>query len=175
MADTFTWTIRFVHVLSGVMWIGGNFLWSMLIAPAILQRGPPMIRRPFLEATLSKLTRYLTISGSLTIISGFWVMGLLVGFANISDVYAGKGMPAAYGTALGIGTFAALALLTIGLAVIRPTAHKMLDLLQTMKPDAPPPAELPALGKRMAIASMTNILLGTIALGAMAWAVNTIR
>lgn len=175
MSDTLTWVMRFIHVMSGVMWVGGSFLWSMVVAPSIMRNGPPQIRRPFLEATLAKITRYLILSGALTIVSGFWVMGLLVGFANITDVFAGKGMPAGYGSALGIGVVTAIALLTIGAGVIRPTAHKLLHIMQNMQPNAPPPAELAALGKKMAMASMAGLIMGTIALGAMAWAVNTVR
>lgn len=177
MADAFTWFIRFVHIFSGVMWVGGIFLWSMVIAPNVLQRGPPMIRRPFLEAVLGKISRYFTIAGVLTILSGFWVMGLLVGFSNISETFEGG----AYGIALGVGVAAALAMMTIGLAVTQPTARKLLALMQSMPAPAPgappaaPPAELPALGKRLGIASMTTLLLGFVALGAMAWAVQVVR
>lgn len=177
MADTFDWVIRFLHIVSGVMWVGGAFLWSMVIAPSVLQRGPPMIRRPFLEAVLAKVTRYFIISGSITIVTGFWVMGLLNGWDRLSETF----QEPSYGTALGIGVVAALVMMVVGLFVIAPTGKKLLATMQKMPaptpgaPPAAPPAELAALGKKIGIASMVNMLLGFIALGAMAWAVNAVR
>ena len=177
MADAFTWVIRFVHIFSGVMWVGGIFLWGMVIAPAILRRGPPMIRRPFLEAVLGRIMRYFTIAGSLTIVSGFWVMGLIVGFDRIGDTFE----TGSYGIGLGVGVVAALAMMAIGLGVTAPAGRRLLAAMQAMPAPVPgaapaqPPAQIVALGKRIAIASMSTLLLGVVALGAMAWAVNAVR
>lgn len=177
MADALVWFIRFVHIFSGVMWIGGAFLWGMLIAPTVLQRGPPMIRRPFLEAVLAKFTRYMIIAGALTILSGFLVLGGIWGFDQIGATFQRGG----YGLALGIGAVAAIVMYVEGWFVIKPTGEKLLKLMQSMPAPTPgspppqPPAELAALGKKLGIASMTTLLLGTIALGAMAWAVNVYR
>lgn len=181
MADVFMWFIRFLHIFSGVMWIGGAFLWGMIIAPNVLKRGPPPIRRPFLEAVLARFTRYMMIGSVLTILTGFWVMGLIVGFANISETF----QTGEYGIALGIGTLAALVMAVEGFAIIAPTGKRMLQTMQTIPvpaPGAPPTppsaevqAQLAALGKKLGIASMTTLFLGTLALGAMAWAVNVQR
>ena len=175
MADTLAWVIRFVHILSGVLWVGGSMLWGMVIAPNVLQRGPPPLRRPFLEAALKPFTRVMILSGALTIVSGFWVMGVLVGFSNISDVF----QQAPYGVALGVGALLAILMYAEGLLVIKPTGEKLLATMQTVPPGQPPSEatqkELAALGKKIGTASMLNLLMGTIALGAMAWAVNVVR
>lgn len=177
MADVFNWFIRFLHIFSGVMWVGGAFLWGMVIAPNVLQRGAPMIRRPFLEAVLAKMTRYFIISGSIAIVTGFWTMGLLNGWDRIIETF----QTPHYGVALGIGVVAALVMMAEGLFIIAPTGKKMLALLQRMPAPtpgaapAPPPPEMAALGKKLGIASIFNLLLGTIALGAMAYAVNYVR
>lgn len=177
MADAFAWFIRFLHIFSGVMWVGGAFLWGMIIAPNVLQRGAPMIRRPFLEAVLSKYTRYMIIAASLTIITGFWTLGILQGYDRIGDAF----QEGAYGMALGIGTVAALIMFVVGMFVLKPSGEKLLKLMQSMPAPAPgaapaaPPAEISALAKRLGIASMATLLLGTLALGAMAWAVQEVR
>lgn len=173
MADAVSFVFRFVHIFSGVMWVGGAFLWGMLIAPNILQRGPPAIRRPFLEAVLGKLTRYFQVSAILTILSGFVVLGLLTGWAEIPEAF----QTGSYGLAMGIGVVAAVVMAIEGFAVIAPTGDKLLKLMQSMNgpPTAEQQAQLGALGKKIGIASMTTLLLGTIALGAMAWAVNVVR
>lgn len=175
MADMFTGLIRFVHILSAVTWIGGSFLWGMVIAPRVLQKGPPPIRRPFLEATLRPFTRVMIVSGALTILSGFWVMGLIVGFPNMSTTF----QQAPYGIALGVGAVVAIAMYVEGWFVIKPTGEKLLAAMQTVPPGQPPSdatqKELAALGKKIGIASMLNLVLGTVALGAMVWAVNAVR
>lgn len=168
------------------MWVGGAFLWGMIIAPNVLQRGPPPIRRPFLEAVLARFTRYMVIASSLTILTGFWTMGLLVGWSNVVDVFQGAGgLPASYGIALGIGAVAALIMYAEGLFVIIPSGKRILATMQRIpapvpgQPPSPPPAdvqaELAALGKKLGIASLTGMVLGALALGAMAWAVNVVR
>lgn len=182
MVAWYMWVIRFLHILSGVSWVGGAFFWSMVIAPRVLRKGPPQIRRPFMETVLTPVTRYFYVAGAMTIVTGFWVMGLLVGFSNILTVFRVRW----YGYALGIGVLMALGMLIEGIWVITPTAKKLLAMMQAMpgpgpngEPPAPPApevqAEMAKLGKEMAMASMTTVLLGTIALGAMAFAVTSIH
>lgn len=175
MADWAAWVIRFLHILSGVIWVGGAFLWGMVIAPNVLQRGPPPLRRPFLEAALAPFTRVMIVSGGITILTGFWTMGILVGFGSIADVF----QQAPYGVALGVGAVMAILMYLEGLFVIMPTGKKLLATMQAVPPGQPPSEatqkELAALGKKIGIASMTSLLMGTIALGAMAWAVNVVR
>lgn len=180
MSDAVTWVFRFLHVMSGVLWVGGASLWTMIIAPNVLRRGPPPIRRPFLEAVLSKVTNYLILAGVLTILSGFVVMGLLVEWGNIVAVFqGGGGYPASYGIALGVGFFASVAMLVMGKFVISPTAHGMLATLQTVPAGAPPPPEtqekLAGMGKKLGMIGLATLILGFTALGAMVWAVNTVR
>ncbi|HWH08086.1 MAG TPA: hypothetical protein VNX21_02735 [Candidatus Thermoplasmatota archaeon] len=175
MADAFTWVVRFLHILSAVIWVGGSFTWGMVIAPRILQRGPPPIRRPFLEAALGPFTRLMIVSGALTILTGFWTMGLLVGFDGIAAAFQGS----SYGIALGVGVVLAIAMYLEGWFIIKPTGERILATMQTVPPGQPPSEatqkELAALGKKVGIASLTNLVMGTLALGAMAWAVNVVR
>lgn len=181
MGDAFSWAMRFAHVTFGVMWVGGLSLWTMLIAPNVLQRGPPAIRRPFLEAVLARFTRYMIIASLGTIVTGLWVMGLIVGFANITSTF----QAGAYGTALGIGFVASILMAIGGFGIVAPAGRELLETMRAMPAPAPgappaPPApetqaKLAALGKRIGIVSLANLALGFIALGAMAWAVNLFR
>lgn len=173
MATPLDWVFRFLHILSGVMWVGGAALWSMVIAPRVLRDGPPAIRRPFLEAVLAAVTRYFTIAGIVTILSGFVVLALL----RDGDVFGGF-QGGSYGIALSIGLLASIVMLIEGLFVIKPTARSLLAEMQKLPPGpptGPPPEAIPRLGKKLGIAGMASMLVGTIALGAMAWAVNVVR
>jgi uncharacterized membrane protein len=181
MASTMVWVLRFLHILSGVAWVGGAFIWSMVVAPRLLARGPPPIRRPVLEALIEAVPRYFYASGGATIFFGVLLLGTMFGW----DAFASTLQSGGYGYALGAGIVLAILMLLEGVFVITPTAKKLLSLMQSLPapapgaPPSPPPpavqAQLAALGKKMGIASMTNVLLGTLAVGAMTWAVNYVR
>ncbi len=170
MVDVAQLLVRFLHVMSGVMWVGGISLWSMVIAPSVMRRAPPPIRGPFLVHVLPRLTRYLTISGAVTIVTGLWTMGLIYGWSNLSSVFKDTGAGIALGVGLGLG----IAMFVVGLAIVQPTAGRLLGMMQKMPaaaaPQGPPPPELVTLGKRVAVWGMVNLLLGFAALGAMAFA-----
>lgn len=177
MSDLLTGIIRYAHILSAVTWLGATMLFSMLIAPRVLRNGPPMIRRPFLEAILVPLTRYFAISSAATMIFGFLLIGQIFGYSHIGDAFQVKG----YGTAMGIGVVAAILMAIIGFGIVGPTAKKLLAHMQAMPAPTPgaapaaPPAEMVAMGKRMGMMSMLTVLLGAIALAGMVIAVNYVR
>ena len=173
MADALTWSLRFLHILAGTSWVGGAFLWSMVIAPRLVKNGPPAIRRPVMEALEGAVPRFFIGSGSATIVLGILLLGQIAGWDKFFTVL----QSGSYGTALGLGLVLAILMLGVGLTVIIPTSKKFLAIMQAMPPGQPPSpetqAKLAALGKKMGIASMSTILLGTIILGTMTWAVNS--
>lgn len=173
MGDAVSFLFRYLHIVSGVLWVGGAGLWTMIIAPNVLRRGPPAIRRPFLEAVLGKVASFFTIAAVLTILSGFLLLGSIVGWANVVDTFEAG----AYGMALTLGIVLALAMLALGLAVVQPTGRKLLATMQTINgpPTPEQQATLAGLGKKVGIAGMMTFVLGFAALGAMAWAVNVVR
>ncbi|MFA5862993.1 MAG: hypothetical protein WDA16_14980 [Candidatus Thermoplasmatota archaeon] len=164
------WAFRFAHILSGVAWVGGAFIWSMVVAPRLLARGPAPIRRPVLEALIDAVPRYFLVSGGMTVLFGVLLLGQLHGWGSFFATLQ-KGT---YGAMLGIGFILALVMLALGAWVVTPTAKKLLGIMQSLPPGEPTAeaqARLGVLGKRMAMAGMTTALLGTIALAAMTWAV----
>ena len=173
MSDALTGVVRLVHLFSSVAWVGGVFLWSMVVAPRIMQRGPPAIRRPFAEAVIPAMTRYYQIVASLAILSGFLLVGMIWGWGD----YFGSFQAGAYGAALGIGAVAAIAMAIIGFGIIAPTGKKMIAAMQAINgpPTPEQQAQLGALGKKVGMMSMLVMAFGTIAAIAMAWAVNVIR
>lgn len=179
MADALVWVLRFIHILAGTAWVGGAFMWSMVVAPRLLAHGPPAIRRPVLEAVIDAVPRYFMMTGGVTILFGVLLLGQLKGWENFFAVFQGTaGYPASSGAgaALGAGVVLALAMLAVGFGVIKPTSKQMLALMQSVQGPPTPEvqAKLGGLGKRMAIASISTVLMGVLALVSMTWAVNAV-
>ena len=173
MADAVTGVVRVIHILTGVMWVGGALIWGMVIAPRVLRDGPPAMRRPFAETVVPAISRYQMIVASLAILSGLVLVGMVWGWGD----YFGAFQAGTYGAALGIGAVAAIAMAIVGFGIIAPTAKKLVAAMQAAS--APPTPEqaanLGAIGKKIGMMSGMVLLLGTITAIAMAVAVNTIR
>ncbi|HVM44886.1 MAG TPA: hypothetical protein VM582_03030 [Candidatus Thermoplasmatota archaeon] len=174
MSDAITGLVRIIHIVTAVAWVGGALLWGNVLAPRVMQKGPPAIRRPFAEAVIPQMTRYYQIVASLAILSGFVLVGMIWGW---SDYFAAFQAPGGYGAALGLGAISAIAMAIVGFGIIAPTGKKMLAFMQTVS--APPTpeqqAQLGAMGKKMGIMGMLVMAFGTIAAIGMAWAVNVVR
>lgn len=173
MADAVSGIVRIVHIFSAIMWLGGVFLWNMVIGPRVLQRGPPPIRGPFANAVVPAMTRYYMVAGGLTILSGFVLVGTMLGWADYFAVFRGG----TYGTWLGLGAVAGIAMAIVGFGMVAPAGKKMLALMSGIQ--GPPTAEqqsaLAAQGKKMGILGMAAMLLGTLAVVGMVIATNVAR
>ena len=178
MGSTLVWVFRFLHIVSAVAWVGGAIIWTMVIAPRLLRDGPPAIRRPVIEALIGAVPRYFHAVGGATIGFGILLLGQLVGWANFSATLQGIYLGTSYGYAIGLGLILAVAMFLEGFLIIEPTIKKLLATMQA-QPPGPPSAQaqaaLAALGKKMAIAGISSVTMGVIALGAMTWAVNQVR
>lgn len=174
LADVYSWFIRFLHILSGVMWVGGIFMWSMLIAPTVQRRLPPQVAGPFMGVIVPRLSRYLSLAGVVTVVTGLWTMGLITGFGSVVPVFQNQ----SWGRVLGAALVLALGMLGVAFGLIIPAANRLLAIMANAPkpapgtPPGPPPPEVPRLQKRLMMGGMINLVLGTIALGLMAWAAN---
>lgn len=162
MAEIFTWFIRFLHIFSAVMWVGGIFLWGMLVAPGLTKRLPLQPGGLAFGDLYPRYVRYSVLAGVLTVVTGLWTMGLIVGWSNYFAAFQGS----TYGIALGVSLVLALAMLALGFGVLVPAVEKLRNAVGTTGPET---AEL---RRKVMMAGMTNMLLGTLALAAMAMAAN---
>ena len=159
--------LRFVHVVSGALWVGMMVFTVFFLSPALQEAGPDAGK---VNAALQRrrVMVIMPVIALLTLISGFWL------FYRFSGGAPGAMMRTPVGLAFGLGGLAALLGFVVGIALMRPVMMRSMAIAQEMGgPLAEPErrarmAELQRLQARGARVSrlVTGLLL--FALGAMA-------
>lgn len=159
-------TLRVVHVLGGIFWVGTVLFNMVFLMPAVRDAGPDGAK---VMAGLMKrnFPVIMPIVALLTIISGVWL------YYRASVGFQPAYMRSGPGAAFGAGGLLAIVALVVGIAVLRPAMIKMTALAQSA-PQAPPAerekimATLPAMRERVALMNAVVTVMLVIAAGAMA-------
>jgi uncharacterized membrane protein len=162
---------RLIHILAGVVWVGGLFLLVAYIQPGARSLGPA--GGPFVQELMArrKLPIFLLSAGGLTIGAGlflYWRDWQSVG--SLGDWVTTR-----YGAVLTIGAIAAVAGFLVGLLGVKPTMDRMLPLAAQIASGGGPPspeqaAEVQALQLRARRLAMVVLGLLVVAVLAMATA-----
>lgn len=156
MNDAMLLTLRTVHILAGLFWVGGAFIVGLFILPAARAMGPagmPVMQHIMLRR---KLSVYLPVSAVLTVLAGaalYW---------NDMALSGGAWRTTPMGQGMTFGAAAALLAVVAGMGVASPAAKKLAGGGATLSE-----AERVRLGKRAAIGStvsMTLLLISTVAM-----------
>ena len=67
-------TLKLLHVLAIVVWIGGMVFAHFFLRPAALQLPPPQ-RLPLMQATLQRFFSAVLVAVLLVLVSGLWMIG----------------------------------------------------------------------------------------------------
>ena len=160
MNDALLLTLRTVHILAGVFWVGGVFVAGLFILPAARAVGPagmPVIQHIMMRR---KLAVYLPISAVLTVLAGaalYW---------RDMSLSGGAWRRSPMGMGMTFGAAAAIVAVILGMGIAAPAAKK---LSAAGAPGAAPLSEeeRTRLGKRAALgstASMAFLLVATVAM-----------
>ncbi|MES2202615.1 MAG: hypothetical protein V4498_10220 [candidate division FCPU426 bacterium] len=149
--------LRLLHIVSGILWVGGAFLFGIFLIPAVREAGPAggpvmggMVKR--------KLPLWIAVFAIVTILCGLRLFMINVG-GSPEYLFSPTGI------CLLIGATFALVAFAFGMAVQRPTADKMGKLGAAIQAQGTPPsAEQQAEMKRLSgiigkVAKRTAILL----------------
>jgi uncharacterized membrane protein len=117
--DYYMIVLRFVHVISFVIWAGWIFSLRLWIQPAVEAAGPA--GGAFMGAITSKTKLITTVAwaGTLTIISGLLMMDHVSGHFDMGWVQSPQG------TILIIGGLSAIIGFSFGMARVRPAAMRV--------------------------------------------------
>jgi uncharacterized membrane protein len=167
-ASAYMIVFRIVHIVVGVVWVGGLALLVLFIQPSARSLGPA--GGPFVQELLARrrLPTYLLSAGGITIAAGlflYWRDWRATG--SLSDWVSSR-----YGLVLTIGSFSSLVGFFIGLLGVKPTTDRLLSLAASLAAVPPPPpperaAELQALqlrARRLATTVLVFLVLAVVAM-----------
>jgi uncharacterized membrane protein len=158
--------LRFVHVLSGTLWVGSAVFSSAFLFPAMQEAGPAA-GAVMAGMQKRKVMVYFPILAILTVLSGLRLIWIDSGGFNPSYFRTSMGMGLATGAAFALTAF------VLGFVVGRPAMARAGAIAERMQ--TAPEAERPAMGKELqalrarGAASMALVagllVLATIAMG----------
>lgn len=157
MEDLVRGLVQFLHVLSGLVWLGGGWYTIFVQMPAVAA-APPQSRGPVVAQIIPKQLNYLLRAGEFTILTG--VVNIFAsGRGRLLEQYFGS----RWATAIILGALMAIVLLGLGHGVIKPAARRLLELgPRAAAGDTSAAAQAAAITARL-----TNLGYVQIALGAL--------
>lgn len=165
--DALTIVFRLLHVIGAVVWVGGAFLLTLFILPAIGLAGP--IGGQFMQIVTqkTKLIKFMPSIGGVTVLSGF------VLFWRDTAVSGGSFAGSPAGITFSVGGLAGLVGLVVGSIMTSRSAKELGAIGATaVATGAPPSSEqarrIDLLRARMKSGSVISLTLLMIATTAMA-------
>ncbi len=156
-----------IHVLTSACWAGGTFLVAWFITPTAAASGEAgsTFMRNLVQGT--KVSMYLNIASWVAILTGLYMYYFFSGGFNTGWMATPKGL------AITISGLTAIAALTVGQAVSRPTANRLTALGQAIQAGGAPPtteqvAEMGRLSQRMTSAGRLAAILLVLTIVGMA-------
>jgi uncharacterized membrane protein len=162
---------RLLHILAGVAWAGGVFLFVVFLQPSAAAIGPaagPMMGQ--LLGTRKLVDRFLQLAG-ITIVAGLVMyIKIAVDFGSLGDL-----LSTGYGVALTVGMVTAIAAAALGALVTRPNVQRLLRLQRGIAdaggPPAPPQAaEIARIQGTLKLYARASLALLIVTVAAMATA-----
>ena len=159
--------LRFVHIISGIVWVGSGVFTAFFLIPALAANRQLM---PQVMEALQRRRVFVIIPtvGLLAILSGVWL--LWIDSAGFADSYMQTGV----GRTFSLGGTAAIIALLLQFFVSRPAGLKLGAIaaqLATSPPDAERErlsAEAERLRRRNAMGTLGAVIFGLLAASAMA-------
>lgn len=161
-------TLRLIHVVGGVFWVGSALFTNFLLFPAL--GASPTTGQVIAALTKRKMFTIMPVVAILTMLSGLRLMWI------ISSGFAAEWMASGSGQTFLLGGFAAIAAFFLGMLVGRPAAVRAGQIAQTLGGGAMPNAadrtrlegELATLRRRAGMSGVIVTVLLVVSAVAMA-------
>jgi uncharacterized membrane protein len=159
--------LRFVHIVSGVCWAGGGFIFFLFIEPTAKALAPTGMHFVQHMVTKRRFSNFMVISSILTVLSGALLIWQVAGGRWLGYMETGPGLGFTLGSMAGVVVF------FIGMFGVNPRAIRLSKIGQDIQAAGGPPtpeqgAELHKLDREMTVLSLADFVLVAISLGLMA-------
>ena len=162
VGDLFRITTQFLHVLSGILWIGGGFYTLLVQLPALLA-APPPARGPVLAQLAPRQVFYILRVAELTLVTG--VLNL---FASGRAQQLQDPLGSRWSIVLGLGIILAFGLYILVRRTVVPWTEQMLMLgPKAAAGDAAAAAEAGQIVKRLQMIGRVQLVIGALIILAM--------
>lgn len=161
MEDLARIVVQWLHVLSGVMWIGGGFYAVFVQLPALAAM-PPAARGPAIGALAPRQITYLIRAADITLTTG--VLNLVLGsrVRQLSEPFGSR-----WAIVIGLGIVLTIVLYVILRVVVKPLITRFLNVAQAAGSDPVAAAQMPALRDRIQRLGYIQLAIGVTILLAM--------
>jgi uncharacterized membrane protein len=160
--DLFRITIQFLHVLTGVLWIGGGFYTLLVQLPALLA-APAPARGPVLAQLAPRQVFYLLRVAELTIVTGFLNL-----FASGRARQLEEPLGSRWAIVILIGMLLAIGLYVLVRVTVVPWTRRMLTLgPKAAAGDAAAAAEAGSIAARIRTVGRVQVAIGALIILAM--------
>lgn len=152
--------LRLTHVLSAIFWMGSTLFIGLILEPTVAALGEEGDRL-MQKLTAGPLSRAMSVTGTLTILSGLWMYTAYSGGFNPAVMFSSR-LP------LTLGALAGLASLLVGVLVQSRAANALKVLGEEIATQGGPPtpehaARMAALQNTLRRGGRLNVLLMTLA------------
>ena len=159
--------LRLVHILGGILWVGGVCILAWFVGPTVRAEGADGVRFASRMMLERKLSQWLSAFAGLAILSGFILYGQAI--SNTDGAFARSRSGMVYG----VGAIAALAAMVTGITMGTMVGRRMGAMrakftAEKRAPTAEESAELARLAQRNSTGSRITAWLLVIAASAMA-------
>lgn len=146
--------VLWVHIFGAIGWLGSAMVFGMVIGPTLPKLSGPARGEFFMKVAPSYI-RYVEVFSIVTLVFGVAMVAVLAN-GNFSIMSPST----SFGLYISIGALLALVAMGVALAVIIPSAHRMVKITESMmKNPGPPPPELAAAANRLKVGSTAGMVL----------------
>ena len=157
--DWYMTTLRTVHVLAAIVWVGGTAFMVLFLQPA-LRAVAPEVQRPAILAIGPRAVAGLKASAAIVLITGILMVLHVLGTGELDRLFNTK-----WGISIFLGFLSAVAMFGVGDTFVMKSILRMKAMAMAGTP--PSPEQAMRMGKQMRYGAMVALLFGILAVIAM--------